>query len=60
MISDDNLSLNLYIMPTVYHIVIILDDKISERTKELTNILFRKVRESVLKDFWLVLSQFPD
>ena len=51
MISDDNLSLNLYIMPTVYHIVIILDDKISERTKELTNILFRKVRESVLKDF---------
>ena len=32
MISDDDLSLNLYIVPTVYYIVIILDDKISEKT----------------------------
>ena len=27
MILDDNISLNLYIVPTTYYMVIILDDK---------------------------------
>jgi len=31
MILDDNLSLNLCVMPIVYHVVIILDGKVSER-----------------------------
>jgi len=32
MISDNDLSLNLFFVPTVYHVVTILNDKKSERT----------------------------
>jgi len=32
MISNDNHGLNLYVVPTVCYIVVILDNKISERT----------------------------
>ena len=32
MISNDNLGLNLYVVPTIYYMVVILDNKISERT----------------------------
>ena len=42
---------------TVCYVVVISDDKVSER---VTNSLVREVREWMLEDFWLVLSWFPD
>ena len=33
MVLDDDLGLNLYIIPTVYYVVIISDDKILERSE---------------------------
>jgi len=46
-VSYNNLGLNLCIVPTIYHIVIILNDQ-------------GEVRKWVLENSWLGLSQFPD
>ena len=33
VISDDNLGLNLCVVPTIYHVVIILNDKVLKRSE---------------------------
>jgi len=38
VILDDNLSLSLYVMPTVCYIVIILDDQGAERREILVRV----------------------
>ena len=46
VILDDNLGLNLYIISTVYHIIVTLDNKIQER---LNNSLAEEVKERVIR-----------
>ena len=61
MVLDDDLGLNLYIVPTVYYVVIISDDKILEKSERRSQLILVRVLAKEVKDgSQSELSQFPD